>query len=91
MEANIRRICYPAFVACCYVEMIGEDGRTHSTTLDATSLYDAADQALTKWSRLWWFNSQIDVTVHRGGDCWRVSQEKLSAWRATRKPNSASG
>jgi len=78
-------------VACCYVEMIGEDGRTHSTTLDASSLYDAAEQALTKWSRLWWFNPQIDVTVHRDGDCWRVSQEKLRAWSATRKRNSAPG
>jgi hypothetical protein len=78
-------------VACCYVEMIGDDGKTHSTTLEASSLYEAADKALTAWARLWWFNPQIDITVHRGGDCWKVSQEKLRAWRARRDRSAAAG
>ena len=71
--------------------MIGDDGKTHSTTLEASSLYEAADKALTAWARLWWFNPQIDITVHRGGDCWKVSQEKLRAWRARRDRSAAAG
>jgi hypothetical protein len=35
--------------------MVGKDGRTYETTVDASSLFDAAARALEQWSRLWWY------------------------------------
>jgi hypothetical protein len=65
--------------------MRGTDGQIHSTTLDASSLYDAADKATQSWSRLWWFNGSEPVTVKRGDQSWTVSQERLRAWRKNAK------
>jgi hypothetical protein len=64
--------------------MRGTDGQIHSTTLDATSLYDAAEKATRGWSRLWWFSSREIVTVRHGEQSWKVSQEKMREWRKGR-------
>jgi hypothetical protein len=64
--------------------MRGSDGTVHSTTLDASSLYDAADKATRGWSMLWWFNSSEPVIVKRGEQSWTVSQERMRAWRKKR-------
>jgi hypothetical protein len=39
----------------CTVSMVGKDGRTYETTVEATGLFDAADRAIQQWSRLWWY------------------------------------
>jgi hypothetical protein len=31
--------------------MVGQDGRTYETTVEAASLFDAADRALQQWAR----------------------------------------
>jgi hypothetical protein len=33
------------------VSMVGQDGRTYETTVEATGLFDAAVRALEQWSR----------------------------------------
>jgi hypothetical protein len=37
----------------CTVSMVGKDGRTYETTVEASSLFDAAARALEQWARLW--------------------------------------
>jgi hypothetical protein len=50
----------------CYVEMRGNDGQLHATTLDADSLFEAAEKAATGWSRLWWYDPTTLITVRYG-------------------------
>jgi hypothetical protein len=42
----------------CTVSMVGKDGRTYETTVEAASLFDAADRALQQWARLWWYRAE---------------------------------
>jgi hypothetical protein len=64
--------------------MRGSDGHIHATTLDASSLYDAADCATQGWARLWWFSTSEPVTVKRGDQTWTVSHDRMRAWRENR-------
>src|SRR6516162_726553 len=70
--------CHPCCVSNamslkeCTVSMIGQDGRTYEATVEAASLFDAADRALQQWARLWWsrpewgfFKSVRGGTVNR--------------------------
>jgi hypothetical protein len=65
--------------------MRGKDGEIHATTLDASSLFDAASKATHDWCRLWWFDGQQPITVRHGEDCWTVSQDRIRRWREMRK------
>jgi hypothetical protein len=67
-----------------YVEMRGTDGQVHSTTLDAASLYDAAEKALAGWPKFWWYSSDAIIAVKHGAPMWTVSQQKLKD-RGSRK------
>jgi hypothetical protein len=40
----------------CTVSVIDGDGEPHQVAVNAASLFDAVDQAIEPWSRLWWFN-----------------------------------
>jgi hypothetical protein len=71
-------------MSCCYVEMRGKDGKMHSVTLDATRAYDAAEKATRPWSLLWWFNPEAIITVQRGEQHWRISQDRLRSWQQGR-------
>jgi hypothetical protein len=66
----------------CQVELLGDDGEIHDMLVNATSLYDAAEQALRHWARLSWFNPNAGLTVRSGPDTWTVSQKQLRAKRA---------
>jgi hypothetical protein len=37
----------------CTVSMVGQDGQTYETTVEASSLFDVADRAIQQWARLW--------------------------------------
>jgi hypothetical protein len=39
----------------CTVSIMGQDGRTYETTVEAASLFDAADRARRQWALLWWY------------------------------------
>jgi hypothetical protein len=64
--------------------MEDKDGKIHSVTLDASSAYDAAAKATRPWSLLWWFNPEAIITVQRGDQRRRISQDRLRAWREAR-------
>ena len=66
----------------CTVSMVGQDGRTYETTVEASSLFDAAARALEQWSRLWWYRSKGVVEVRMDDKCWRVSAERVREWRS---------
>ena len=72
-------------MGCCYVEMRGTDGQIHSTTLDASSLYDAAEKATSSWARFWWFTAAALVTVRHAEQSWTISQERMRLWRQDKK------
>ena len=66
----------------CTVSMVGQDGRTHEAAVEASSLFDAADRALQQWERLWWYRPNGFVEVRMGGQCWKVSMERVRQWRS---------
>ena len=49
----------------CRVSMMGQDGRTYETAVEASSLFDAAARALEQWARLWWYrpNGFVEVRI----------------------------
>jgi hypothetical protein len=53
--ANKERICYPTFVAkrLCDVTTVLRDGTRHTTTVEATSVYEAAEKARQESPHLW--------------------------------------
>jgi hypothetical protein len=70
---------YNFLVACCSVEIKGNDGQTHILTMDAKSAHDAVRQAILAFSKLWWWTLDAIATVRRNDECWRVSVKKVIA------------
>jgi hypothetical protein len=66
----------------CTVSMVGQDGRTYETVVEASSLFVAAARALEHWARLWWYRPNGFVEVRMGDKCWRVSMERAREWRS---------
>jgi hypothetical protein len=50
----------------CTVLMVGQDDQAHEATVEATSLFNAADHALQQWARLWWYRPNAVVEVRMG-------------------------
>jgi hypothetical protein len=71
-------------VVACYVSMIRRDKLTHGITIEASSLFDAANQAIQAWARFWWFDPQAHLVIEASGKVWRVSQARVREWRASR-------
>lgn len=68
-------------VRCCLVQMVGRDHEKHSLTTEASSLFDAAQQGINAWVRLWWFDPDAVITVQSNDDRWSVTQRALRKWR----------
>jgi hypothetical protein len=66
----------------------GKDGELHSKTVDATSLFDTADEVIRDWNRLWWWSSSSLIQIESGQDRWRVNQATVRKWRTARKRSS---
>jgi len=64
-------------MACCYVEIIGKDGKKHILTIDAASAYGAVEKAIEAWSRLWWWDSDVVAIVKRNDESWNVPVRKV--------------
>jgi hypothetical protein len=48
------------------VSIVGQDGQTYSRDVTASSQFDAADQVVQGWSKLWWWygpNAVIEIRV----------------------------
>ena len=59
----------------CTVSVIDGDGEPHQVAVNAASLFDAVDQAIQQWSRLWWFDAGAVAKVQVGNRRWRVRLE----------------
>ena len=59
------------------VILFGQDNERHEMRVDATSLFDAVEQATRQVSRLWWYDPRRIVEVRSGAEKWRVDPEKL--------------
>ena len=68
----------------CTVSVIGRDRQTHTLEVHATSLFDAVDQAMQQWALLWWCTGDELAEVRFPGGSWKVSFERVRAWRGTR-------
>ena len=61
--------------------MTGRDEEVHAVTVEASSVFDAADKAVQSWRNLSWFDRYAPITVESGGQHWTISQEYLNKWR----------
>jgi hypothetical protein len=65
------------------VSLYGKDMMHHSFETDATSLFDACENAIQEMCRYWWWNEEALLEIRSGPDRWQVSQTKV---RDARKP-----
>lgn len=71
----------------CVVSMQGKDGKIHSVSVTASSLFDAADQAAKIWHGLWWYARSFKIHVEDyEGNTWNVTPERLRRWRESQQP-----
>lgn len=57
--------------------MEGRDDKLHTLTTQAISVFDAANQAIQAWVRLWWFHSETDILVQWNDERWLVRQDAV--------------
>jgi hypothetical protein len=68
----------------CAVSMVGQDGRTYDTAVEATSLFDAAARALEQWARLWWYRSKAMLESPDGARQRVAPGRRSKEWRCNR-------
>jgi hypothetical protein len=64
--------------------MKGKDGKRHSLTVGASSLFQAAQQGIDARSLLWWFDPEALIMVQVGDQRWTVRQDNVRHSRADR-------
>jgi hypothetical protein len=79
-----RRFGYITLVGMmdCTVSIVGEDGRTYTLDVNASSLFDAAAQARRRWAMLWWYRSEAVMEVRAGDRIWKVRGERVREWQS---------
>jgi hypothetical protein len=65
----------------CTVSIIGGEGEAYQVEVTASSLFDAVDQAMQQWARLWWFNPGAVAELRAGPRRWRVRLRRVISWR----------
>lgn len=65
----------------CTVSVIGGDGQTHVVEVRASSLFDAAAQAM-QWARLTWYQRDAIIDVRAGDRTWKVQVERVRRCRS---------
>jgi hypothetical protein len=70
----------------CTVSIIGQDGQTYSLDVRASSLFDAVDQAVQSWAKLWWYEPNAVIEVRADDQIWKVRAERVREWKTTKKP-----
>jgi hypothetical protein len=63
------------------VSMAGKDGQMHRLEVKASSLFDAAYQAIQGWDRLWWYDASAVVEVRTGKRSWKIRIARVRSWR----------
>lgn len=65
----------------CTVSIVGSDGKRHEEFIfDASSLMDAAYQALKVWALLAWYKPSAIIEVCADDQTWRVRPERAFEW-----------
>lgn len=59
------------------VILTGQDNERHEYSIEAASLFDAAEQAIREAWRLWWYDPARLIEVRAGTDKWWVDPMKL--------------
>jgi hypothetical protein len=59
------------------VVLTGQDKEKHEYRMNASSLYDAAEQAIGLAARYWWFDPMRLIEVRSGEEKWWVDPENL--------------
>lgn len=65
----------------CLVSIAGRDGETHTVEVQVKSLFDAANQAVEQWARLWWYDGDSVVEINDGSRRWQVRLDRVRRWR----------
>ncbi len=65
--------------------MIAKDGEVHTSEVDATSLFEAADTFIRDHSRLWWWSTSAIIEIESGQDRWHVNQDTIRKWIQAKK------
>jgi hypothetical protein len=65
----------------CTVSVLDSEAELHQVEVNASSLFDAVDQAIEQWSRLSWFNTGAVAAVEVGNRRWRVRLRRVISWR----------
>jgi hypothetical protein len=66
------------------VEVLGKDGTTHVITVEASSLFDAANKAIETSCRLWWFDPKAVAEGRGRRPALKVDQARVREWRKNR-------
>jgi hypothetical protein len=66
-------------------ELAGLDRIDHEETVEADSLYAAADAAIRKNHRFCWYHPSRPVTVKQGEREWQVMPDQVRKWREKKK------
>jgi hypothetical protein len=70
----------------CTVSIIGQDGQTYSRDVTAaSSLFDAVDQAVQGWAKLWWWHADAVVEVRARDERWKIRAGRVREWKASRR------
>jgi hypothetical protein len=67
-------------MALCLVVFAGLDPIDHEETVEADSLFAAADLAIRKNHRFWWYDPSRPITVKQGEREWKVMPDRVRAW-----------
>jgi hypothetical protein len=55
----------------CTVSVRAGNGEIDTVAVKASSLFDAVEQAMRQWARLWWYRGDLVAEVRAGGRRWR--------------------
>lgn len=59
------------------VILTGQDNSKHEFSINAASLFDAAEQAIRQVWKLWWYDPQRLIEVRAGTERWWVDPETV--------------
>jgi len=65
----------------CVVETRGMDHEDHSLTVEAISIFDAADKGHQSWALHAWFDPEAVINVSINEKVWCITPSLLREWR----------
>jgi hypothetical protein len=72
-------------VTDCTVSVRDGNGEIDTVAVEASSVFDAVEQAMRQWARLWWYRGDLVAEVRAGQRRWRVRLERVGRWTAEKQ------